>query len=81
MNRDHAKNIVDQIRGLDPGLGEAMRLIDLIEDEAERNAFDAAVGNILYAQNQLIRIIVRQHRDLEEDFSRLDEVGNVNGNG
>ena len=73
MDYDLAKRIISTLRGLDPLVGEAMHLIDSIDDEAERESFNSAIGNILFAQNDLMRMIIRQHRDLEEDFARLDD--------
>jgi hypothetical protein len=73
MDHDHAKKIMAQIVGLDPGIGEAMHLIDDIADESEKNLFHDAIGKLLFHQNELIRMIVRRHRDLEEDFSRFDD--------
>jgi hypothetical protein len=73
MDHDHAEKILKLITGLDPGIGEALHLIDEIADETEKKMFLAAIGKIMFDQHDLIRMIIRQHRDLEEDFSHLDD--------
>jgi hypothetical protein len=73
MDHDHAEKILKLITGLDPGIGEALHLIDEIADESEKEMFISAIGKIMFDQHELIRMIIRQHRDLEEDFSHLDD--------